>query len=51
MESTLEEDVCVQGMKVRGLCAGDEGQGGCVQGMKVRGLCAGGCVQGAVCRG
>ena len=38
-------------MKVRGLCAGDEGQGGCVQGMKVRGLCAGDEGQGAVCRG
>ena len=31
----------MQGMKVRGLCAGDEGQG----------LCAGDEGQGAVCRG
>ena len=34
----------MQGMKIKGLCAGDEG-------MKVRGLCAGDEGQGDVCRG
>ena len=29
---TLEEDMCVQGMQVRGLCAGDEGQGAVCRG-------------------